>query len=64
MADAKVSPTAGGEAVSLIGKRNFNPLPEVEEWILILKNSIGQDQPDHQEIAAFGRRPPAAGEKS
>jgi hypothetical protein len=26
------------------------------EWILILEKAIGQDQQDHQDRAAFGRR--------
>jgi hypothetical protein len=31
-------------------------LKEKEEWILILKKIIGQDQQDRQDNAAFGRK--------
>jgi len=33
-------------------------LKEKEEWILILKKIIGQDQQDRQDNAAFGRKVP------
>jgi hypothetical protein len=33
-------------------------LKEKEEWILILKKIIGQDQQDRQNHAAFGRKAP------
>jgi hypothetical protein len=38
-------------------------LKEKEEWILILKKEIGQDQKDHEDNAAFGRKAPRRSRK-
>jgi hypothetical protein len=44
-------------------KRMASLIEKEEEWIHIF-NTIGQDQPDRQDSASFGRSPLAAGEKN
>jgi len=55
------SRAAGQKDGQINRERNF--IKEKEEWILILKKIIGQDQQDCQDNAAFGRKALAAGEK-